>query len=177
MSSVRVWRLVVSCCALTAAQSVLAQVFEGTLSGGNEAPPNASAGSGSVVLVLDGDLLAIDARFSGLDGLTTQAHIHCCTPPGSNVGVAVQSPSFSAFPVGVSQGQHLQVLDLSQLSNYSASFVANNGGTMEFVRAALLAGLNDGLAYYNIHTAAFPGGELRADLLRLDLFADDFESD
>jgi len=48
---------------------------------------------------------------------------------------------------------------------------------MELVRAALLAGLNDGLAYYNIHTAAFPGGELRADLLRLDLFADDFESD
>ncbi len=152
-----------------------AQTYLGTASGANEAPSNASPGIGSVVLVLDGTQLGIHATFSSLTGTTTAAHIHCCTPPGTNVGIATQTPSFATFPIGVSAGEHVQVLDLEQASSFNASFITNNGGTVENARAALLAGLDAGLAYYNIHTNMFPGGEIRANLVGQDVFSDGFE--
>lgn len=174
MSPARLIAALALCAALAAPLSVQAQTYLGTFSGENEAPPNASTGTGSVVLVLDGNLLGIEANFSGLGGLTTAAHIHCCAPPGSNAAVAI---NLSLFPVGVSEGQHVQVIDLAQSSSYSVSFITNNGGDVEMARAQLVAALDDGHTYYNIHTTTFPGGEIRANPLRLDLFADGFEAE
>ncbi|MEF8755446.1 MAG: CHRD domain-containing protein [Accumulibacter sp.] len=45
----------------------------------------------------------------------------------------------------------------------TAAFFNNfGGGTLAGARTALLAGLDAGTAYFNIHTSAFPGGEIRA---------------
>ena len=42
-----------------------------------------------------------------------------------------------------------------------------SGGTAAGARDALLAGFEAGRAYTNIHNAVFPGGEIRANLLRV----------
>src|SRR5258708_37331714 len=43
-----------------------------------------SPGLGSAVLILDdvANTLSVDLTFSGLTTPTTNAHIHCCQPPG-----------------------------------------------------------------------------------------------
>src|SRR5450759_2196008 len=50
------------------------------------------------------------------------------------------------------------------VSSYNAAFVTNNGGTAATAFAVLLAGLNAGDAYLNIHSMLFPGGEIRGFL-------------
>ena len=49
-------------------------------------------------------------------------------------------------------------------SSYNPAFVTANGGTPASAFAALVAGLNAGDAYLNIHTTQFPGGEIRGFL-------------
>ena len=45
------------------------------------------------------------------------------------------------------------MLDLTDPASYTASFVTNfGGGTVAGSEAALLAGLGNGQAYFNIHT-------------------------
>ena len=63
--------------------------------GNFEAPPTGSLGTGWAFVTMDvvANTLAIDASFSGLTGLTTAAHIHCCIASPGNAGVATQTPS------------------------------------------------------------------------------------
>src|SRR5215212_5597154 len=64
-----------------------AQVYYGTLSGANEVPTNSSPGTGKTVVTIDGNLMRVQATFSGLvaqtlAGLpsgTTASHIHAPT--------------------------------------------------------------------------------------------------
>jgi hypothetical protein len=126
-------------------------------------------GSGFVEVVYDGAAhqLTIDSSFSGLSGPTTVAHIHCCTAaPGTGfVGVAVTPGTLPGFPVGVTAGSYAVQLDLSDASTFTPSFVTNfGGGTLAGAEAALLAGMLAGTAYFNIHTLAFPAGEIRGFL-------------
>jgi hypothetical protein len=51
-------------------------------------------------------------------------------------------------------------LDLTLTATYTSSFITANGGTVAGAEAALIAGLNAGQAYVNIHDATFPGGEI-----------------
>lgn len=140
----------------------------GILSGANEVPPNNSPAAGSVTVVLDpvAETIQILASFFGLTTPDVAAHIHCCQPP-ANVGVATTVPAFAGFPLGVTQGTYLSGLfSLEDPSFYNPEFVALRGGLQQ-AEAALIAGLESGLTYFNIHTQQFPGGELRAQLLPL----------
>jgi hypothetical protein len=128
-----------------------------------------ATGTGSVELEWDtiARTLAIDADFSGLTGVTTVAHIHCCVAvPGTGmVGVAVTPGTLPGFPVGVTAGTYATTLDLTLATTFTGSFVTNfGGGTVAGAQAALLAGLSGGTAYFNIHTTRFPGGEIRGFL-------------
>jgi hypothetical protein len=140
--------------------------YVATLTGPNQNPPNASPGTGYAEVLIDtvAHTMEIDASFDGLVGNTTAAHIHCCTVPPGNVGVATQTPSFLGFPLGVTAGTYSQVFDLTLASSYNPTFVTNHGGTVSTAEAALLAGLASGSAYFNIHTTVFPGGEIRGFL-------------
>ncbi len=55
-------------------------------------------------------------------------------------------------------------LDLSQTATYTGAFLTANGGTTAGAEAALFAGMRNGRAYFNIHSTAFPGGEIRGFL-------------
>ncbi len=79
-------------------------VFTTTLSGANEVPPVISPGVGNAIVTVDGNIMTVNANFSGLLSNTIAAHIHCCVPPGVNAMVATTTPSFPGFPLGVTSG-------------------------------------------------------------------------
>ena len=136
-------------------------IYTATLSGSNETPPNASTAVGAIIVGLSGDTLTVAELFSGLTGgPAAAAHIHCCAPIGVAAIVAVP---FTGFPAATS-GFYTNTFDLTQASSYNAAFVTANGGTAATAEVALIAGLNSGLAYANIHNATFPGGEIRGQL-------------
>ncbi len=125
-----------------------------------------ATGSGSVLVSynMGAQTLGISSIFFGLSGITTVAHIHCCTtaPGTGTVGVAVTPSTLPAFPVGVTFASYQTTLDLTLASTYTTTFLNNfGGGTAAGASAALLNGLNAGTAYFNVHTNAFPGGEIR----------------
>ena len=138
------------------------------LSGAAEVVPNASPATGSVMLTIDLDLLTmtVDTTFSGLTGTVTAAHIHCCTamPNAGTTGVASPLPSFPGFPTGVTSGSYMQTFDLMLASSYSPAFLSANGGFAGSAFNGLLAGLDGGKAYLNIHTTEFAAGEIRGFL-------------
>jgi hypothetical protein len=144
-------------------------VFGGTLSGANENPSNASPATGSATVILDtmAQTIEIKAVFSGLTAPDTAAHIHCCTPFGSNTGVATRVPAFVGFPLGVTSGTFDQTFNLFDPNLYNTTpggFVDLHGGTIAGAEAALVAGIENEMTYFNIHNTNFPGGEIRAFL-------------
>lgn len=146
--------------------AIAAQIqYSATLNGPAESPPNASPAIGSVLVTVDTTLLTmrVRANFSGLTGNTTAAHIHCCTavPGVSTAGVATTTPSFVGFPLGVTTGTMDQTYDMTLAGSYNPAFVTAQGGSVANARTALFNGLAAGTAYFNIHTATLPGGEIR----------------
>ena len=144
--------------------------FTVSLSGANENPGNASPGTGSATVDIDtvAKLMTLDVTFSGLLGLTSASHIHCCAPtPASNAPVATQTPSFIGFPLGVTSGSFANTFDMSLASSYRPGFISDHGGTPASAFDFLLAGMLAGQAYLNIHTQTFPGGEIRGTLIQV----------
>lgn len=108
------------------------------LGGGNEVPPTPSTGSGTVDALFDKNtnLLRWRVSYSDLSGPALAAHFHGPALIGANAGVAVPWPGPLASPMEGSV-----VLSPSQADE-------------------LLAGL----WYANIHTARYPGGEVRGQM-------------
>lgn len=127
-----------------------------------------ATGAGMVQVTYDSTLrtLAISAEWAGLSGTTTVAHIHCCVavPGTGTVGVAVTPGTLPGFPVGVRGGSYSITLDLSQASTYTAPFLTAAGGATIGAEAALITGMQNGRAYFNVHSTTFPGGEIRGFL-------------
>jgi CHRD domain/PEP-CTERM motif len=137
--------------------------FSTVLNGANENPSNASAGTGTAVVLFDlaAHTMQIQINFTGLTGTTTAAHIHCCTFAPGNVGVATELPLFTGFPTGVTAGSYDHTFDMSLSQSYNPAFINANGGTVALAEAALFAGMEDERAYLNIHSTFRPGGEIR----------------
>jgi hypothetical protein len=96
---------------------------------------------------------------------TNAAHIHCCAPLGTNAGVATTVPAFPGFPLGVTSGSYSSIVfDLTQPTIYNPVFVTSQGGTIPLAEAALIAGIETGMTYLNIHTVINKGGEIRGQL-------------
>lgn len=169
----RILGLLVFMAALAGAANADPLVFTATLSGANERPtPNNSPGTGFAVVSVDGNIMTVNANFSGLVSTTsngspsgvTAAHIHCCAPATGAAGVATPVPTFPGFPSGVTSGTYTNTFDLTLASSYNPAFINANGGTVEGARLAFLNGLLNGQTYFNIHSNAFPGGEIRGQL-------------
>ncbi len=158
--------IAVGCCLSSASAAVY--VFDAVLTGANEHNPNSSPGFGYSVVIYDdsANTLTVQALFAGLMGETTASHIHAPTaaPLTGEASVATTVPSFAGFPTGVTFGLYNNTLDLSSLDSYNPSFVTANGGTAQGAGEALVAALFENRAYLNIHTTAFPGGEIRGFL-------------
>jgi hypothetical protein len=140
--------------------------FVANLSGANEVPPVVSPGTGLATVILDptAQTLQVNVTFSGLTSNTVATHIHCCQPLGTNAGVATTVPAFPGFTLGTTFGTFSSaVFDLTQPLIYNPAFVTAQGGLPQ-AEAALIAGIEGGQTYFNIHTVNNGGGEIRGQL-------------
>ena len=157
--------------ALLSSSSYASLTFIAELSGPNEASPNNSPGTGAATVIFDdvAHTMRVVVTFQDLTGTTTASHIHCCTAvAGAEMaGVATTTPTFTDFPLGVTSGNYDHTFDMTLASSYNAPFITNNGGTTASAEAALLAGVEAGKAYLNVHSSAFTGGEIRGFLVPL----------
>jgi hypothetical protein len=119
-----------------AAQPIIGNSMGAALNGASQVPPNASSGTGSAAIKLDGDILSWTIVYSGLTGPVTGAHFHGPAPAGVNASVVVPFAGSLGSPITGSK----------QLT------------------AAQIAQLKSGLWYLNLHTAANPGGEIRGQV-------------
>ncbi|HWZ01513.1 MAG TPA: CHRD domain-containing protein [Edaphobacter sp.] len=137
--------------------------YTATLLGSNEVPPTGSSGTGFATFILNGNSLSINESFSGLTTAASAAHIHCCGPVGVNEIVAVP---FTPFPNSTS-GTFMATVDLTLAATYNAAFITQEGGTVGLAEAGLIAALNSGDTYANIHDTTFPGGEIRGQIAQV----------
>ncbi len=150
-------RAAVAVCLLALPVAVHAQTWQAFLSGLNEVPANASTAIGFSTITLTGNSLSLFESWTGLTTIPTGAHIHCCVPIGTNTAVVIP---FGGFPAATS-GTYTNTFDLSTTGVYTPGFLTANGGSASAAQATLIAGLNAGLAYANIHNSTAPGGEIR----------------
>ncbi|HMO13866.1 MAG TPA: CHRD domain-containing protein [Pirellulaceae bacterium] len=120
-------------------------IFNVTLDGLQEVPPNASPGLGTATAIFDdiSGAMNITGNYSGLLAPAIDAHLHGYAPMGSNAGV-VFGLSFNPSTAGTING---------------------NG----VIPAARIPDVLNGLTYINIHSAVFPGGEIRGQLINPSL--------
>jgi hypothetical protein len=143
--------------------------YVATLSGASEVPPNASTGTGQVILdIVDELSMSLSVTFSGLTGTTTIAHIHNAVA-GVNGAIMTQTPSFSGLPIGVTAGSFTQTFEMDLASTWSPGLITSSGGTVAGAKAFFLSKLAEGEAYFNLHSSAFPGGEIRGQLSAVPL--------
>lgn len=113
------------------------------MSGGQEVPANQSTATGKIEANYNKITKTLSYRvtWSGLSGNVTGMHIHGATDPGFNAGIL---QSFSGYPT-------------APAGTYNNSVVADGQVIKE---EDILAGK----LYVNIHTALYPGGEIRGQL-------------
>lgn len=147
--------------------SLKAQIYYVNLNGSSEVPPNNSAGTGKALITISGNLMRVQANFSGLTGNTTASHIHAptATAGAGTAGVATTTPTFTGFPLGVKEGSYDHTFDMTLASSFNASYITANGGSPASAFTALKAAMSSGKSYLNIHSTFAPGGEIRGFLL------------
>jgi hypothetical protein len=114
------------------------------LDGAQEVPPNASPASGFGTMTYDDvtNIFVWHIEFAGLVAPEIAAHFHAPAPPGVNAAVVIPLP-------------------LGSPKDGFVDFDDQFGALAETREAELLSGL----FYVNVHSQAFPGGEIRGQVL------------
>jgi CHRD domain-containing protein len=112
--------------------------LKATLSGAAEVPPNSSSATGSLSGKFNNEtnVLTWTVTYSGLSAPATAAHFHGPALPGQNAGVALGFKD-AATPI-------------------TGQATLNSGQA---------ADLMAGKWYVNVHTATYPAGEIRGQVL------------
>jgi hypothetical protein len=135
----RIRTLALAAAGLLAAGTVQAETvkYMASLSGGQEVPANTTTGKGTVEATLDTTTKALkyDISFSGLTGPAMAAHFHGPADPGSNAPPIVAMAKPTSPIMGTATLTDAQIADLKA-----------------------------GKWYFNVHTMANPGGEIRGQL-------------
>ena len=111
--------------------------FEVVLSGAHEVPPTGSTATGSANVTVAGNRLAIDGAWDGFDIVDPGAHVHGPAAASENAGILFEL----AYDNAARTFEGTFTLDQEQM----AWFLENE-------------------LYINLHSAAFPGGEIRGQI-------------
>jgi hypothetical protein len=106
--------------------------------------------------------MRVEADFEGLLGLATDANIHCCTSTPGELHAALAVKTKTSLP-GESIEPYDTTIDMTLTLSYDAAFIGD--GTPAAAERVLLAGVEQGTAYFNILTDIFPSGEIRGFLV------------
>lgn len=111
--------------------------FEVVLSGAEEVPANDSTAVGSANVTVVGNRLAIDGAWDGFDIVAPGAHVHGPALPGVNAGILFELAYDNAA------------------RTFEGTFTMNADQMAYFLAGEL---------YINLHSAAYPGGEIRGQI-------------
>ncbi|HET6881475.1 MAG TPA: CHRD domain-containing protein, partial [Pirellulales bacterium] len=125
----------------------VSQFFTTALSGMQQVPPSLATGTATLFLSADQTTLTMASTYAGLSGQPTAAHLHNA-PAGQNGPVATDV-----------NGNNLA------FTNLPATISGSLGPQTFTVNAAFVTQLLEGNIYENIHTAAYPGGEVRGQFV------------
>ena len=111
--------------------------FTAMLMGADEVPANSTMGMGELSATLDTDtkVLTYTVTYSGTTGPGVAAHFHGPAAPGANAGPVVMVANAASPIKGTATLTDPQIADLKA-----------------------------GKWYFNVHTAAHPGGEIRGQV-------------
>jgi hypothetical protein len=118
--------------------------FEANLSGLNEVPPVLTNGMGTVSLTLAGNVVQLNGMFTNLTDEYTMSHIHVGSA-GINGGVVV----------GLTAELDAQMLNGQWIAAQNTFDLTENQ----------VQQMRGGEYYINLHTRAFPAGEIRGQIL------------
>jgi hypothetical protein len=121
--------------------------FVATLNGAGENPVRAVAGTATATIVKKNGSYTYTVTYTGMSGPLTGGHIHGPAAPGVNAAVIV--PFNDATGAAAS-------------GTLSGTFTSTN--TLNISNDSLDVLMRNGNAYVNLHTAQFPGGEIRGPL-------------
>ena len=129
-----------------ASPSIFAQ-----MNGANERPTgNASTANGAAVFTRSGGTVSYTVTYQGLASAPTGLHIHAPASTAVNAGVIVDL-------VNTPQTNTSGVLT----GTFSATNIRAAGGQPAISMDSLFILLGNGNAYVNVHSTAFPAGEIR----------------
>jgi hypothetical protein len=111
--------------------------FEVILNGANEVPANVSAAVGSANVTVVGNRLAIDGAWDGFEIVDPGAHVHGPAAAGVNAGILFTLAYDNAA------------------KTFEGTFTMNADQMAYFLAGEL---------YINLHSAAYPGGEIRGQI-------------
>ena len=127
--------------AMLAAGAASAEIvhFTAKLDGASETPPRVTDGKGTAQVTLDTQSKVVSWKvdYSDLSGPATMAHFHGPAAPGTAAKVTVPLTGDMASPI-------------------KGSATITDGQ---------IGDLRGGLWYINVHTAKYPGGEIRGQVL------------
>ena len=117
-----------------------AETFFAYLTPAQEVPTNASTATGYARIFVNESTLQINFRvvFNNLQGTQNGAHIHAPAAIGANASVAIGFPNVGGTSGVITGTAAITALQLSQIRQH--------------------------LGYVNVHSTAFPGGEIRGQL-------------
>ena len=140
----------IACCADGTTPASVA-TYSAVLSGVREVPSASTTATGQAMLTLTGTTLTYTVSASGFSTPLTVGHIHIA--PAGAVGPVIVPVTLVAQTGTVAAG----TVNLSGLVSYN---------TLTLSGDSLLILINAGQTYVNLHTAAYPGGEIRGQILR-----------
>ena len=144
---------------------VLAETVQVELHGHEEVPSISSAAAGSFRARIDqaAGQIAYQLDYANLQGAVSQAHIHV-GQRGANGGISVflctnlGNDTTGLAPACPPSGTVTGLLTAANVVGPATQGLA----TGEFDE--LVAAIRDGVAYVNVHSTTFPGGEIRGQL-------------
>ena len=137
--------------------------FVANLTGANERPtPTNSTATGTWTGVLNTqtNVMTYTLNFSGLSANSIGAHIHAQSDANGTANVALNFASFAGATTPFTSGS---------TSGSATGTVNMSGGTvtgLAITGDSLLKAMNAGMAYVNVHSSNFTGGEIRGQIVR-----------
>jgi hypothetical protein len=135
--------------------------YKATLTGAAERPtPVSSPGSGEFTGIYDPNtgLMSYTVSFRNLGAPSTLSHIHCCGTIDQAVGVLInfQTSGNVLFTPGPTTQTYNGAILLTAANAISATI---NGDSLRKL-------FDGGLSYVNVHSTAFPSGEIRGQITK-----------
>jgi hypothetical protein len=125
--------------------------FAATLRGSEEVPANTSAASGTATVSIVGNTLTYDVNATGFSTPIVVGHIQI--GPRNTIG-----PNIVGFDILAQSGNIAHgTVDLSGPVSFNTLTISGD---------SLRTLVELGLTYVNLHTAGYPGGEIRGQLVR-----------